>query len=242
MIFTRIKPALFGLGFAIIIFTDGLAQINKFPPDRDLVKTSYYEGMRSFTDVSSAVFKLKSFTSQTTSNNNSAVFNMRWVVPDNLANTDLELFVESRSNDNYYIQPTQKRWSSGVQSFSWDGSRLAIPNGVSVDDLIGVVKSTTSKDLIPLTFYDGDKPGATGDYEFIFISNLTVSGKITLFDQNENVLKDSSFQNQIRNSPLAIRFEKGLFSTGKYYLLVEYFANSGGELIQDSDTYTFYHP
>lgn len=236
-----VKMGLSVLGLIIVGQVTCTAQFNKFPPDRDLVNSSYYEGMRSHTNVSAGTFKLKSFAAHSGISNADKIFKVAWHVPKYLSHIELDFFVEDRNKSIYYMQPTQKKWEEGDHDFSWNASRLALQNSIGLDDLIGVLKSKTRKDLIPLIFYDGDQPQSVEAYEFVFVSNMSVIAKFSLLDANYKDIKIFTLENQIENTLTVAKFETENLSEGKYHLRVDYVTNSSGERTGDNAMYSFYH-
>ncbi len=218
--------------------------MNKFPPQQDLVGSSYYEGMRSHSDVSASRLVLKSCIGHSSSaniNNSIPTFQLGWYVPQSLSLKNLDLFVEYREKSTYYMQPLQEKWNEGFQTFKWDGARIANQNNIKLSDLIGVARSTSGKEIIPLIFFNTGQPGPVSTYEFVFVANLTVGAKFILMDTNDKELEMITRQNQIKNNPIIVKFDASHLSEGTYFLFVEYFTNSGGEVVSDEDAYEFYH-
>ena len=101
----------------ICVFTT-LYTKDKFPPEEDLVDSKYYEGYREYKNVSGAgQIKLISFLAQykRETPTDSSFFKIGFHIPTELANKNIDIFVEDRMQKSYYMIPVQKRWLAGLR-------------------------------------------------------------------------------------------------------------------------------
>jgi len=217
----------------------------KFPPEKDLVDQSYYEGIREHINVSAGQVKLKSFTARYAkdqADDDDPNFNIDFYVSREFLDKDIDIFVEDRGTKAYYMIPVRKQWEEGFQTFRWS-RRKAQKYGIALPDLFGLAKvgaSDFAQTIIPLTFYHADKPAQIENYEFVFVASRTANLKYMIVDESEQEAVFRSLKNQPRNKNITVRWNCKNAAPGKYILFVEYLLKNG-KIVQGSDTYEFYH-
>lgn len=227
--------------FSICLFSPLYSQ--QWPPPKDLVDSKYYEGYRTQENIGAAA-KLISFLAQHTReiSYDSSLFNIGFLVPTELTNKDIDIFIEDRNLRSYYMIPVQKRWPAGRQTFTWNSKRAADQN-IGLFDMFGLAKlkdSDFGEKIIPITFYYSHKPAQIEHYEFVFVVTLKANLKYTIFDEAEKEVAKGVFRDQPRNKNIIIKWDIKNASAGKYTLLIEYILKNG-KRVRGESTFEFYH-
>lgn len=233
------------LGYLLSIFliTTSYSQ-EKFPPEEDRVGSSYYEGFRRYKNVSAGQIKLISFLAQSLKEKpvNSSTFNFSFNIPAELDNKDIDIFIEDRNKESYYMIPIQKKWPSGLQRFSWS-SEKAGQKGIGINDLFGLTKSKDldlAEMILPIKLYYDEESTQIDSYEFVFVATRRATVRYSIFDESEQKVDFGLFKNQPRNKNIIIKWDCKGAKPGKYILLAKY-SFKNGRSVQGENTYQFYH-
>jgi hypothetical protein len=217
----------------------------KFPPGKDLVESSYYEGFRKYKNVGAGQIKLISCLAKFAKElpEDQSLFNIGFYIPPDLSNKHIDTFIEERKQKSYYMIPVQKNWVEGFQTFSWNSEKAAEQN-IGLYDLWGFSKVKDfdfAQPIVPITFYYSQKPTQIEYYEFAFIAPRSVDLRYTIYDESEQVVASPrSLKNQPGNIDIIIEWNCQNHKSGKYILLIEYVLKDG-KRDQRKKAYEFYH-
>jgi len=81
---------------------------------------------------------------------------------------------------NYMMEPVKKKYSKGLQSFSWPRQEVIVPLGVKVDTLYTTIQDSSRKVYFPALLSTSDKPAPVGSYAFVLESGGGISGQGTI--------------------------------------------------------------